>query len=125
MDNATAPEGASAVHLAAGQTFGKSILGVAWREVVRKAIRALFHAAARFRRLVCGLARRAGIAITAMLRPVGSLANIIRIVLSSRPARVLIAAAASVICISLQYRRPKVADIQLSSSISLLFGMVK
>ncbi|EFJ42589.1 hypothetical protein VOLCADRAFT_107223 [Volvox carteri f. nagariensis] len=125
MEVAFAPKEAAAARPATGPSVRSSFLRMAWWEGLRRAIHLLLRAAARFRRLLQVLARQPGTLVRALFRSPGSLLNLVRWVLSSRPARLLLATAASLICITLQYHRPTVADIQLSSSLSLLFGMFR
>ncbi|GIL74113.1 hypothetical protein Vretimale_4939 [Volvox reticuliferus] len=125
MEAAAVAKEATSVRPATIQVANSSVMSIAWREALRKAIHLLIQATARFRRLLGLLARLPRAALVATFHAPGSLAKLVRVLLSSRPARLLVAAAASIICISLQYHRPTVADMQLSSSISLLFGMIK
>ncbi|GIL78302.1 hypothetical protein Vretimale_7662 [Volvox reticuliferus] len=125
METASVAKEATSVRPATIQSANSSVMSIAWREALRRAIHLLIQATARFRRLLGLLARLPRAALVATFHAPGSLAKLVRLLLSSRPARLLVAAVASIVCISLQYHRPTVADIQLSSSISLLFGMIK
>ncbi|GIL54335.1 hypothetical protein Vafri_9910 [Volvox africanus] len=125
METASFPKEATSVRPATGQSAKSPVMSLALREAIRRTLHMLFQAAARFRRLLGLLPRLPRTALVAALRAPGSLAKLVRLMLSSRPARFLLAAVASIICITLQYHRPTIADVQLSSSISLLFGMIK
>ncbi|GLC57067.1 hypothetical protein PLESTB_001179300 [Pleodorina starrii] len=122
MEAGAAPKEAAARPLMAPDG---PIIGAAIRKVLQGAIQLLLRAAARLRRLLRALARQPGLLVSALLRAPRSLAEFVRYLLSSKPVRLLVAAAASIVCITLQYRRPTIANIHLSSSISLLFGMIK
>ncbi|GLI61471.1 hypothetical protein VaNZ11_003868 [Volvox africanus] len=125
MESASVPNEVTSVRPATGQSAKSPVLTLAWRETIRRIVHMLFQAVARFRRLLGLLPRLPRTALVAALRVPGSLAKLVRLLFSSRPARLLLAAVASIICITLQYHRPTIADVQLSSSISLLFGMIK
>ncbi len=108
-----------------GASASNSIVLMILKEGRRRAVIFLLKAVARLRRLFRALARHPAILLNAVLHAPGSLAKLVQLLISTRPARLLVAAAASLICITLQYHRPTTANIQLSSSMSLLFGMLK